>query len=64
MVFVMEVDQKRWIQEHFGDLGLPPIRVLEITNNLGYMDTELQRALRLAIDPEIDALTGTGAPPA
>jgi predicted protein tyrosine phosphatase len=64
VVFVMEVDHKRWIQERFGDLGLPPIRVLEISNNLGYMDTELQRVLRLAIDPEIDALTGPGAPPA
>ena len=64
VVFVMEVDHKRWIQERFGDLGLPPIRVLEISNNLGYMDTELQRVLRLAIDPEIDALTGPGTPPA
>ena len=64
VVFVMEVDHRRWIQERFGGLGLPPIRVLEVSNTLGFMDNELQRVLRLAIDPEIDALTGPGGPPA
>ena len=28
VVYVMEVDHRRWIQERFGGLGLPPIRVL------------------------------------
>jgi uncharacterized protein (DUF885 family) len=36
---------------------------LDIANQLGYMDADLQRALRLAIDPEIEALLAPDASP-
>ncbi|MGA2693248.1 MAG: protein-tyrosine-phosphatase [Opitutaceae bacterium] len=58
LIFVMELDHKRWIQEQFRGAELPPIRNLEITANLHYMDSELQHLLRTAIDPEIEALLG------
>ena len=58
-IFVMDREQKAWIQERFRDLQIPRIRVLDIPESLVFMDPELQRLLRLAIDPEIDALLGT-----
>jgi predicted protein tyrosine phosphatase len=56
VVMVMEREQKKWIQENFRDVPLPPILNLDITANLEYMDTGLQRLLRAAIDPEIEVL--------
>lgn len=56
VIFVMEREHKQWIQEHFRDTALPQIQVLDIPDDLEYMNPELQRLLRLAIDPEIDAL--------
>ena len=53
VIFVMDQNQKEWIQERFRDLQLPPIRVLDIPDSLVYMDPELQRLLRAAIDPEL-----------
>lgn len=56
VIFVMERGHKARIQERFRDSELPPIEVLDIPETLQYMDPELQRLLRLAIDPEINAL--------
>ncbi len=56
VVFVMERGHKQWIQEHFRDTNLPPIEVLEIPDDLEYMNPELQRLLRSAIDPELEVL--------
>src|SRR5437762_955595 len=56
VIFVMDQDQKAWIREQFRDLQLPKIEVLDVPDSLVYMDPELQRLLRLSIDPEIAAL--------
>ena len=56
VIFVMEREHQQWIQEHFRDTALPPIQVLDIPDDLEYMNPELQHLLRLAIDPEIAAL--------
>lgn len=56
VVFVMEREHKAWIREQFQGMELPRIQVLEIPDNLEYMDPELQRILRLSVDPEIEAL--------
>ena len=56
IIFVMDRAQKRWIQERFRAVELPEIQVLEIPDDLVYMHPELQRLLRLALDPEIEAL--------
>lgn len=56
VVFVMEREQKRWIQEQFRDVELPEIRVVEIADEFHYMDSRLQEALRTALDPEIENL--------
>ena len=56
VIIVMDREQKRWIQEQFQGESSPTIQVLDIPDALVYMDPELQRLLRLAIDPEIDAL--------
>jgi predicted protein tyrosine phosphatase len=56
VIFVMDREQKSWIQKRFRDVPLPDIQVLDIPASLQYMDPELQRLLRLALDPEIDAL--------
>lgn len=53
---VMESEHKKWIQEHFRDAQLPPIVNLDVTVGLAFMHPELQRILRSAIDPEIEAL--------
>lgn len=58
-IFVMAREHQKWIQENFRDTRLPPIVILDIPDDLVYMDPELQRLLRLAIDPEIDMLLGS-----
>jgi predicted protein tyrosine phosphatase len=59
VIMVMEREHKKWIQEHFRDEQLPPIVNLNVTVGLGFMNPELQRILRSAIDPEIEALLST-----
>ncbi len=56
VIFVMEQEHKNWIHDRFREMKLPQIQVLEIPDDLKYMDPELQRLLKLSIDPEIDAL--------
>jgi len=56
VIFVMDREQKRWIQERFREVNSSKIQVLDIPDALVYMAPELQRLLRLAIDPELDAL--------
>jgi predicted protein tyrosine phosphatase len=56
VVFVMDREQKRWIQEQFRSIQLPDIRILDVPDEFPYMDPRLQAALRAAIDLEIDAL--------
>ncbi|MDR3402503.1 MAG: protein-tyrosine-phosphatase [Chthoniobacter sp.] len=56
VVFAMEHAHKRWIAMRFEGLELPPIDVLEIPDDFEFMDPELQEALRLMLDPEIDRL--------
>ena len=56
MIFVMEREHKKWIQDHFRDEALPPIEILDIPDDFGFMDSELQTLLRLAIDPELEVL--------
>ena len=56
VVFVMEREHKKWLQEHFREIELPAIVILDIPDDLVFMDPELQRLLRLAIDPEIEVL--------
>lgn len=56
IIFVMDRDQKEWLQERFRALRLPRIHSLDIPDTLVYMDPELQRLLRQGIDPEIEAL--------
>ena len=53
IIFVMDQNQKAWIQESFREQALPALRVLDIPDDLVYMDPELQRLLRQAIDPEL-----------
>ena len=59
VVFVMQREQKKWIQSHFREIDLPPIENLDIPSNLEFMNPELQKLLRLAIDPELNALLST-----
>lgn len=56
IVFVMEREQRQWIQENFREVGLPPLVTLDIPDEFGYMDPPLQRRLRAAIGPELDAV--------
>ncbi len=56
VVFAMEREHRTWIQENFREVALPPLVTLEIPDDLSYMDPELQRLLRAAIDPEIEAI--------
>ena len=58
-IFVMDREQKSWIQERFREVQLPSIQVLDIPGSLEYMDPELQRLLRLALDPEIESLVSS-----
>jgi len=56
VIIVMERAHRQWIQNRFRATELPPIQVLDIPDDLEYMNPELQRLLRLAIDPEIASL--------
>jgi len=58
VVYAMESTHKRWITIRFQDLELPRIDVLEIPDDFEFMDAELQEALHLVLDPEIDRLLG------
>lgn len=60
-IFVMDREQKRWIQERFRDIRLPYIEVLDIPDGLEFMDPELQRLLREALDPEINVLLSSNS---
>ena len=60
VVFVMDREQKHFILAQFRHLELPPVENLEISDQFQYMDPRLQEALRVAIDPEIDALLASG----
>ena len=56
VIFVMDREQQSWIRERFREFALPAIRVLDIPDTLIYMDPELQRLLREAIEPELGPL--------
>lgn len=56
IIFVMDGEQKEWLQERFGSPDVPRIHSLDIPDTLVYMDPELQRLLRGGIDPEIELL--------
>ncbi len=56
IVFVMEREQKRAIIAKFRNMELPRIEDLDIPDEYEYMDPRLQEALRLAIEPEIEAI--------
>ena len=60
VVFVMDREQKSHVLTQFRHIHLPQIQNLEISDEHQYMDPRLQDALRLAIDPEIEALLATG----
>jgi predicted protein tyrosine phosphatase len=62
VVFAMEQKHKKRIQEHFRDIKLPPIEVLDIPDDLEYMNPKLQRMLREALDPELEALLQSSSP--
>ena len=62
VIFVMDREQKQWIQEQFRDARLANIRILDIPDALVYMHPELQRLLREALDPEIAALLASDSP--
>ena len=54
VVFSMVQEHKTFMVEEFRDLDLPPIIVLEIADNFGYMSAELQEVLRTSIDAELE----------
>jgi predicted protein tyrosine phosphatase len=56
IIFVMDHEQKAWVQERFRHLKLPRIHSLDIPDTLVYMDPELQGLLRAGIDPELAVL--------
>ena len=56
IIFVMDREQKEWLQERFRTQEIPRIHSLDIPDTLVYMDPKLQRLLRQGIDPEIDTL--------
>ena len=58
IIFVMDREQKEWLQERFRSLDIPRIHSLDIPDTLVYMDPRLQRLLRQGIDPEIETLLG------
>ena len=55
-IFVMDRQQKQWITRTFRDQELPPITILNISDEFQFMDPRLQAALREALDPELEAL--------
>ena len=56
LIFVMDAFQKAWIEDRFRGQEVPRIQVLDIPDSLVYMDPELQRLLRLAIEPALAAV--------
>ena len=56
VIFVMEPNHKARIQERFRDHELPRMVILDIPDDFTFLDPELQRLLRAAIDPEIELL--------
>lgn len=58
VVFVMDREQRRLIQDQFPGTDLPEIRVLEITEDYPYMDPRLQDLLLTAIETELALLLG------
>ncbi|HWD17785.1 MAG TPA: protein-tyrosine-phosphatase [Verrucomicrobiae bacterium] len=56
VIMVMEREHKKWIEDHFRGMLLPPIINLDITASMEFMDANLQGLLREAIDPELEAL--------
>ena len=56
VVFAMEREHKSWLSTRFQDFELPPIEVLDIPDEYGFMDPHLQEMLRMMLDPEIDSL--------
>ena len=56
VVFAMEQEHKAFILEEFRELDLPPIIVLEIPDDFGYMNVDLQELLRTSIDAELEVL--------
>lgn len=56
IVYAMESGHKRRIVQQFEGLELPRIDVLEIPDDFEFMDPELQEALHMMLDPEIDRL--------
>ncbi|MBL9172498.1 MAG: hypothetical protein JNL10_03090, partial [Verrucomicrobiales bacterium] len=59
-IFVMEREHLRRINESFPGLPLPRISILEIPDEFRFMDPELQKLLREAIDPELEAALSDG----
>jgi predicted protein tyrosine phosphatase len=53
VVFAMEREHKRWIAERFVGLALPPIDVLEISDDYAFMDPVLVGMLRSMLEPEL-----------
>ncbi|HRE79721.1 MAG TPA: protein tyrosine phosphatase [Opitutaceae bacterium] len=53
VVFVMEREHKRWITTRFSGIDLPLIDVLDVPDDFGVMDPELQKILRSLLDAEI-----------
>jgi predicted protein tyrosine phosphatase len=56
IVFAMERDHKKRLLQQFQGGDLPRIEVLDIPDDYGYMDLELQEILRLTLDPEINSI--------
>lgn len=56
VVFVMEREHKATLRTRFSHLELPPIDVLDVPDDFGFMDPRLQEMLRLTVDPELAVL--------
>jgi predicted protein tyrosine phosphatase len=56
VVYVMENEHKLWITMRFHELELPKIEVLDIPDEFGVMDPELQEILKSLLDPEFEHL--------
>src|SRR5438093_13722131 len=50
VVFAMEREHQHWIASRFQDLELPPIEVLDVPDDYGYMDPKLCELLKLTLD--------------
>lgn len=51
LILVMDAEYAAWIQGHFRNLRLPPIRSLDVPDEYGYMDPELVELIRAASEP-------------